>query len=651
MAPWAEEYSVHLDDVKCELHLQCLNGSPRNVLLDDYKGLFEGMRNWGEEGESEEKERRRISDALSNPNLQGPKKRILIFGGYGTGKSTLSKKIAYDWAVNRFKRFAVVFYIDMRFWEPGDDLGKLVTKKIRSEHVGVTVEMVSNTLEKLGNESLLVFDGYDRTNLNLLVNILPIHCNVLVTDCNPSQTDKGLFSNRCTTVVSSKKILPWRQLPDSALKCSVHSPFENMNTSPMVTMFLSILIKHNIIEPHKKRKFSLCEIFSHLNRYVLKRQEKESFARSTFMVGKLAFHSLLERKHCVKQENDTEQIKSPFLIRGLDSLFTFPHFTLQIFFAALYFVLRLGSGESVNALIAPNCARQMDPVMKNSMFLYFCFELLTKQQFSSFLTRKRRYVAYNQLGKYYVKRMDSAQLQIADLSVVYPGLHYLVWVFKYSKAKLFHNKILSKCRKTEMLYLRPNDPLDLVLRNVYPNLSSIYLSNGDTSLDSDVLDLSQTTSDDLKIVLINQEEMHVHKFVEYANTINKKHSFYFFGRDKSEKTLDICQFLSPNVQKLFLSQDSYYCDVLVGSEIPKCSSLTHLTIKAEYFRFPGETVTAISDAVAEGKLPRISHVYLDAGPNQDLHGVILRASLPSLTHLDMKQELQGNYLLTLIEDV
>ena len=541
-----------------------------------------------------------------------------------------------------------MLYIDMRFWIPDDDLGKLVTEQIRSENVNLTEEMVSNILEKLGHAILLVLDGFDHWYARNPV--IPIHRNVLLTMNSPSPRIRESFLTRCTIVNSQKITFPLRQFTNSEVKCSVRSPFPT-NTSPMVTMFLSILIKHNIIEPHKNRKFSLCEIFSHLTRYLLTRQGKGTFTHSTLMIGKLAFDSLLENKNRVKLENDAEQTQGPFLIRGRDSLYTFPHIALQLFLAALYFVLRLGSGESVDALINRNCARQIDTLILSDMFWYFCLELLTKQQFSRFLTRNRRHAAYNQLGKYCVKGINLAELEFVDLAGAYPGVIPLACTAKYNKAQTFFSKILSKCCRTEMLYLRPNDPLDLILKNVYPNLSSIYLSNGDTSLDTDVLDLSQTTSDDLKIVLINQEEMHVLKFVEYANRINKKYSFYFFGRDKSEKTLDICQFLSSEVQKLFLSQDSYYCDILVGKEVPKCSSLTHLKIKAKYFRFPDATVNAISDAIAERKFPRISHVYLDAGPNQDLHGVILRSPLPSLTHLDIKQELQGNDLLTLIENV
>ena len=115
MAPWAEECSVPLDEVQCNLHLLCLNGRPTNVLLDDYTGLFEGKGKWGKEGESEEKERQRICDVLLNHNLQRPKKTILITGDYWTGKSTLAKKIAYDWGVNRFKSSLLYFTLTCVF--------------------------------------------------------------------------------------------------------------------------------------------------------------------------------------------------------------------------------------------------------------------------------------------------------------------------------------------------------------------------------------------------------------------------------------------------------------------------------------------------------------------------------------------------------
>ena len=240
-------------------------------------------------------------------------------------------------------------------------------------------------------------------------------------------------------------------------------------------------------------------------------------------------------------------------------------------------------------------------------------------------------------------------MDFVDLSAPYAELYDFVFQVKYSKAQTFLRKVLSKCRKTETLYLRPNDSLDLILRNVYPNLRWIYLCDGDTSLDNDVL--NESSPDQQKIVLINQEVMHIPMFVQYVNNMNKKCSFYFLGKDKSEKSLDICQFLSQNVKQLFLWQDDYHCEILVGKKFPNCPFLTHLWIQSRYFRLPVETVNALAVATAEGKLPKLSNVRLQTCAKIGMYNALFKSPLYSITHLEINDPVQGNDLLSLIESV
>ena len=283
---------------------------------------------------------------------------------------------------------------------------------------------------------------------------------------------------------------------------------------------------------------------------------------------------------------------------------------------------------------------------QNSLFLYFCFELLHKKGFSCFLYRKRRTIAYRKIGKYFLERMNVFQLDVADLFTAYPALLDLAYSGNDAKAQSFLVKILSKCNKTEMLYLRPSHPIDLFLK--YLNLSSIYLSNGNTSVDFEVI--AQSTPDDLKIVLINQEEMHIPKFVGYANRMGKKHSFYFIGNGKSEKQLDICQFLSSNVRRIVLWQKSHECVLEVGSEIPECVHLTQLSIGSPQIRFQNESLKALSEAVDDGKFPVLSHVCLPAYSRQaSIRDIVFK--LPSLTDLDIKQNLEETAFSALTQNV
>ena len=133
--------------------------------------------------------------------------------------------------------------------------------------------------------------------------------------------------------------------------------------------------------------------------------------------------------------------------------------------------------------------------------------------------------------------MNLSQLDTADFSEKIPALFELVFKHKSRKAVSFFKKILVKCCNIEMLYLGPNDPIDLILNCDYPRLNTIYLSDGDNSTADETV--SDTTHDDLKIVLVNQDEMRIEKFIRYSKRVKKKCSFYFIGKDKSEKMLDI----------------------------------------------------------------------------------------------------------------
>ena len=128
-----------------------------------------------------------------------------------------------------------------------------------------------------------------------------------------------------------------------------------------------------------------------------------------------------------------------------------------------------------------------------------------------------------------------------------------------------------------MLYLSPEDPLDLVLRVTSPNLKSIYLSNDTFNIDSNIA--TEMAQNELKVILINQDRSHVKKLLTYLKSSGRKHSIFFIGKDNSEKMLNILTFFSANVTKLHFSQENIPCQILMEGEIPHCVSLTHFTLK------------------------------------------------------------------------
>ena len=85
--------------------------------------------------------------------------RILVEGDIATGKTVMSKKIAWDWAKGDFSRFDIVFYISLKLVRPGDTLEQVIIDQYQL--VGVTVSKLTRILDKIGDKCLFILDGLD----------------------------------------------------------------------------------------------------------------------------------------------------------------------------------------------------------------------------------------------------------------------------------------------------------------------------------------------------------------------------------------------------------------------------------------------------------------------------------------------------------
>ena len=115
MAPWAKAYTVDMKDIYTQLTLDKIENQPtgpEGKRLEDYKRLFEGNK--------EEK---------LNQTQKEPPKKVIMKGDPGMGKTTVAKKMSWDWVMGLFKVFTLVFFVSLKQVRPGDAIENIIIQQ------------------------------------------------------------------------------------------------------------------------------------------------------------------------------------------------------------------------------------------------------------------------------------------------------------------------------------------------------------------------------------------------------------------------------------------------------------------------------------------------------------------------------------------
>ncbi|XP_066290456.1 microtubule-associated protein futsch-like isoform X4 [Branchiostoma lanceolatum] len=164
--PWMEDFKVDLDDVNMDLSIE---NQPRISALRTPR---QQKRVSGTEGRPRTPDAGKTIhiDEIFDPltNIRGkkgePPKRILIRGQPGIGKSTLCRKLAYDWSnpeneTGTIKKFKYTFLIEGRHL--GGDLKNAMAEQLLSQGFNDTPENLWKFVEDNQNDVLFIVDGYD----------------------------------------------------------------------------------------------------------------------------------------------------------------------------------------------------------------------------------------------------------------------------------------------------------------------------------------------------------------------------------------------------------------------------------------------------------------------------------------------------------
>ena len=393
MTPWDQSDVVKMEDLYTRLTIEKQEKKPHGVEKE----------NISDDNETNMEYKRLLAEETQHT------KKILVKGDPGIGKSTLVRKIAWDWAKGIFESFTLLLVIVLKLVSPMDSLEEMIMQQNPIlEGSNVSSKTLKGILDCHGDQCLILLDGYDEMPQNIIAieNFLQkrIHpkCNAVLTS-RPNSV--ASIRSECFMTVASvegfskekakeyiEKILNDKHNVDAVMRYSESNEIEDMWRYPVLIMFLCLLVNNGKIDiVHEK--LSLNDLYIRLHNFLYERyiekaeipfneEEKEN---SLLKLGKIALEGIINQKHgfqksFVTREVGKEIFKYGILIEDTDtrklaredvSVF-FPHKTIQEFLAAKYLVTEVHEGHSVLTKLIGKQKREF--VLDNLMLFLFALE-------------------------------------------------------------------------------------------------------------------------------------------------------------------------------------------------------------------------------------------------------------------------------------
>ncbi|KAL9972827.1 hypothetical protein ACROYT_G019207 [Oculina patagonica] len=391
--PWNRNSAVHIDEIYTQLSWVREDWKPSGVTqekLEDYTDIFQGHRH--------------------HPNP----KRILVFGRPGFGKTTFSKKIAFDWSQRRreiLKKFHLVLLIRLRDVCALHDVPAILkAAKLLTADGVISGDSLYNYVLQNQEKVLLVLDGYDEYACtgehspvrDIWEGTLLRNCHVIITT-RLANADKlrisshiqlqinGFDGNRIKKFAS--KFLENEEDVDEFVKHLKEKELTDIAEIPLLLLMLCLLWK----EKHEKLTKSRAVIYTNFIQTLLDHMTEKDANTELFgkvddykeelsKLGKLAFDALLHDSLFLRAGELPDDVLIKNLIEtGLFQLLNisslnpekgvyFLHKSIQEFFAALYL-----KEELLNRNFKSNtCLSEIDSfqkIVKMSEALKFACEL------------------------------------------------------------------------------------------------------------------------------------------------------------------------------------------------------------------------------------------------------------------------------------
>ena len=593
-------------------------------------------------------------DALHDEKKQPS--RVLLKGDPGAGKTTLIKKMGWDWAKGFFTTFSIIFIVFLKFAKPGDPFENIIIKSMPDlEGMDLSGTRLRALLDKHDIECLIILDGLDEHAMGQNQDVVKIiqgrkmrRCNVLVTSRPHSAIGIERFFQTVVAVQgfnndhASKFALKFLKEPDevkpaltlSVSKFSVSGEAHN----PILLSIICNLIQEGEVNP-SNRNLSLGELYSRLVRCLYKKYtvrkgieyKVENFLEMLRKVGQLAWTCLISGNHLLVQKNIMREVGEDAFDYGLlighggirlrrdetaDIFVSFIHRSIEEFLGSLHLMLRLSHGENMNSMLYTDSRNSI--IFQNPLLLHFCVWFLYQDQ--TFIHDTFGTSFCQMQGSFdstFVEQIGFTQLDFGTLGMLCHSLS----IFTLERDQLlseYVQHLVSQSRNVEELILNEYIPLSWVagiFQRIGRSQIKVIRIETDFFTPLQLLDkaMSNASSDELAVpvfdVTFNSDRLK--ELITFCVNLGTMYSLYIDLSPSGDKLPgEINQFLSKNMKRLYLLSELPRCRPLTGHEsIQPCRFLTHITLFG-FHNLHRSVLVALSEAVQNGNLPRLTHMNL-----------------------------------------